>query len=124
MAAKKKASKKKTTQYTKPGKRHAIKQSLAQSDKGAAPGKWSARKAQLLAAEYEKQGGGYKGHKKAPQKSLDAWGSTKKKTTKKKVTKKKVTKKKTTKKNPSTNKTKTRKKSGGSGAKRGRPKAN
>ena len=41
--------------------------------KGGKPGQWSARKAQLLALEYKKSGGGYKKGKAKPQKSLDKW---------------------------------------------------
>ena len=41
--------------------------------KGGKPGQWSARKAQLLAQAYEKQGGGYTGPKSASQKSLSKW---------------------------------------------------
>jgi len=41
--------------------------------KGGNAGQWSARKAQLLAAEYEKAGGGYSGPKKKSQKSLSKW---------------------------------------------------
>lgn len=41
--------------------------------KGGKPGQWSARKAQLLAAEYEKAGGGYKGGKTKAQKNLSKW---------------------------------------------------
>ena len=41
--------------------------------KGGKPGQWSARKAQLLAAEYKKAGGGYSGGKTKAQKSLSKW---------------------------------------------------
>lgn len=41
--------------------------------KGGKPGQWSARKAQLLAQEYEDAGGGYKGGKTSSQKSLSRW---------------------------------------------------
>jgi len=37
----------------------------------------SARKAQLVAQEYEKEGGGYKGGKNEKQKSLEKWGEEK-----------------------------------------------
>ena len=37
----------------------------------------SARKAQLVAQEYEKAGGGYKGEKGKEQKSLEKWGKEK-----------------------------------------------
>ena len=45
--------------------------------KGGKPGQWSARKAQLLAQEYKKKGGGYKGEKTEGQKSLKRWGEQK-----------------------------------------------
>ena len=41
--------------------------------KGGKPGQWSARKAQLLAFEYEKAGGGYRGGLKKRQRSLKKW---------------------------------------------------
>jgi UTP:GlnB (protein PII) uridylyltransferase len=41
--------------------------------KGGKPGQWSARKAQLLATEYRKAGGGYRGGLKKTQRSLKKW---------------------------------------------------
>lgn len=46
--------------YTKPTLRKKIFQKIKAGDKGGSPGQWSARKAQLLAAEYKRAGGGYK----------------------------------------------------------------
>ena len=46
--------------YTKPGMRKAKFNKIKAGTKGGDPGEWSARKAQLLAAEYKKSGGGYK----------------------------------------------------------------
>jgi len=46
--------------YTKPGMRKRLFNSIKAGPKGGSPGQWSARKAQLLASEYEKSGGGYK----------------------------------------------------------------
>ena len=46
--------------YTKPGMRKRLFESIKASGKGGAPGQWSARKAQLLASQYKKAGGGYK----------------------------------------------------------------
>ena len=46
--------------YTKPGMRKRLFESIKAGGKGGAPGQWSARKAQLLAAQYKKAGGGYK----------------------------------------------------------------
>ena len=46
--------------YTKPGMRKSLFKKIKAGTKGGDPGEWSARKAQLLAAEYKKSGGGYK----------------------------------------------------------------
>jgi hypothetical protein len=46
--------------YTKPGMRKNLFNKIKAGSKGGEPGQWSARKAQLLAAEYKKAGGGYK----------------------------------------------------------------
>lgn len=59
--------------YTKPGLRESIKDRILASGKGGKPGQWSARKAQLLALEYKKSGGGYSGAKSSAQKSLSKW---------------------------------------------------
>jgi len=59
--------------YTKPSLRESIKNKIMSGSKGGQSGQWSARKAQLLALEYKKAGGGYTGAKKSPQKSLDKW---------------------------------------------------
>lgn len=59
--------------YTKPDLRERLKRKVMAGDKGGSWGQWSARKAQLLAAEYEKAGGGYTGRRSASQKSLSKW---------------------------------------------------
>ena len=46
--------------YTKPGMRKRLFESIKAGGKGGAPGQWSARKAQMLAMQYKKAGGGYK----------------------------------------------------------------
>jgi len=46
--------------YTKPTMRKALFQKIKAGTKGGDPDEWSARKAQLLAVEYKKKGGGYK----------------------------------------------------------------
>ena len=47
--------------YTKPGMRKALFNSIkASATHGTAAGQWSARKAQLLAKRYKENGGGYK----------------------------------------------------------------
>lgn len=60
-------AKKKTTSrvneagnYTKPEMRKSLFNKIKASSKGGDPGKWSARKSQLLAREYKKNGGGYR----------------------------------------------------------------
>lgn len=61
--------------YTKPALRERLKKKIMAGTKGGRAGQWSARKAQLLAQEYKKAGGGYKsGSKKSTaQKSLKKW---------------------------------------------------
>jgi hypothetical protein len=63
--------------YTKPELRERIKERIMAGSKGGKPGQWSARKAQLVAQEYEKSGGGYSGKKNEEQKSLEKWGEEK-----------------------------------------------
>ena len=46
--------------YTKPAMRASLFKKIKAGSKGGDPGEWSARKAQLLAVEYKKKGGGYK----------------------------------------------------------------
>lgn len=46
--------------YTKPGMRKRLFQSIKSGGKGGRPGQWSARKAQMLAKRYKAKGGGYK----------------------------------------------------------------
>ena len=46
--------------YTKPGMRKSLFESIKAGGKGGAPGQWSARKAQMLAMQYKKAGGGYR----------------------------------------------------------------
>jgi hypothetical protein len=60
--------------YTKPELRERLKKKIVAGNKGGKPGQWSARKAQLLAAEYKKAGGGYKqGGRTTSQKNLVQW---------------------------------------------------
>lgn len=61
--------------YTHPELRERLKEEIKQSDRGGAPGKWSARKSQLLTQEYEKQGGGYEHPDRSTdaQRSLEQW---------------------------------------------------
>ena len=66
MAAKKKTKKKSKSRvneagnYTKPAMRKRLFNKIKAGTKGGKAGQWSARKAQLLASEYKKAGGGYK----------------------------------------------------------------
>jgi hypothetical protein len=68
MAPRKKSTPKKKTKsrvneagnYTKPALRKRLFEKIKAGSKGGKPGQWSARKAQLLALEYKKAGGGYK----------------------------------------------------------------
>ncbi|KAF2723061.1 hypothetical protein K431DRAFT_265063 [Polychaeton citri CBS 116435] len=63
--------------YTDPKLRDEVKEELKQSDKGGAPGQWSARKAQMMASEYKKRGGDYntdKSEQDESQKNLEQWG--------------------------------------------------
>jgi hypothetical protein len=46
--------------YTKPGMRKSLFNSIKAGGKGGSPGQWSARKAQMLALQYKKRGGGYR----------------------------------------------------------------
>ena len=62
---KKKTTKKKSTvnkagNYTKPTLRKRLFQQIKAGSKGGKAGQWSARKAQMLAKQYKKAGGGYK----------------------------------------------------------------
>tara|TARA_R100001460_G_scaffold359_1_gene1781 strand:+ start:2570 stop:2890 length:321 start_codon:yes stop_codon:yes gene_type:complete len=66
-SAKKKTKKRKSKStvnkagnYTKPEMRKRIFNRIKAGGKGGAPGQWSARKAQMLAAAYKKAGGGYR----------------------------------------------------------------
>jgi len=64
MAAKKAPAKTKSKvnaagNYTKPDMRKALFERIKAGTKGGDPGEWSARKAQLLAQQYKKKGGGY-----------------------------------------------------------------
>ena len=63
-----------STKYTKPELRERIKKRVMAGSKGGKPGQWSARKAQLVASEYKKAGGGYKGGEGKKQKALKKWG--------------------------------------------------
>lgn len=46
--------------YTKPTMRKKLFNKIKAGTKGGDPGEWSARKAQLLATQYKKAGGGYR----------------------------------------------------------------
>ena len=59
--------------YTNPALHERIKQRVMRGDKGGKPGQWSARKAQMVAAQYKAAGGHYRGAKTSKQKSLSKW---------------------------------------------------
>tara|TARA_Y100000114_G_scaffold46436_2_gene42202 strand:- start:5804 stop:5995 length:192 start_codon:yes stop_codon:yes gene_type:complete len=63
MAAKKKAKSRvnEAGNYTKPAMRKRMFESIKAGSKGGPAGKWSARKAQMLAKRYKAAGGGYRG---------------------------------------------------------------
>lgn len=61
------------SKYSKPELRERIKNRIMKGSKGGKPGQWSARKAQLVASEYKKAGGGYKGGEGKKQKALKKW---------------------------------------------------
>jgi hypothetical protein len=65
------------SKYSKPELRERIKDRVMAGTRGGKAGQWSARKAQLVAQEYEKAGGGYKGSKGEKQKDLEKWGKEK-----------------------------------------------
>ena len=46
--------------YTKPSMRKSLFNKIKAGGKGGNPGQWSARKAQMLAQQYKKSGGGYR----------------------------------------------------------------
>ena len=60
MPAKKKAKSRvnEAGNYTKPTMRKRLFNRIKAGSKGGKPGQWSARKAQMLAREYKKKGGG------------------------------------------------------------------
>lgn len=67
-------SKDAASKYTDPALREKLKNDLMASDKGGRRGHWSARKSQLLAAEYERHGGGYTTNEKdGAARALDEW---------------------------------------------------
>jgi hypothetical protein len=57
---KKKSTVNQAGNYTKPTMRKRLFNKIKAGSKGGNSGQWSARKAQLLASEYKKAGGGYK----------------------------------------------------------------
>lgn len=58
MAAKSKVNE--AGNYTKPTMRKNLFKKIKAGSKGGDPGQWSGRKAQLLAVQYKKAGGGYR----------------------------------------------------------------
>ena len=60
MATKPKSTVNAAGNYTKPTMRKGLFEKIKAGTKGGDPGEWSARKAQMLAMQYKKKGGGYK----------------------------------------------------------------
>lgn len=62
MAAKKKSKSRvnEAGNYTKPTMRKNLFNKIKAGSRGGRSGQWTARKAQLLASEYKKKGGGYR----------------------------------------------------------------
>lgn len=60
VATKKKSTVNSSGNYTKPGMRKRLFNSIKAGSKGGGAGQWSARKAQMLAKRYKANGGGYK----------------------------------------------------------------
>jgi hypothetical protein len=60
MATKPKSTVNAAGNYTKPTMRKGLFEKIKAGTKGGDSGEWSARKAQMLAVEYKKKGGGYK----------------------------------------------------------------
>ena len=60
MATKRKSRVNEAGNYTKPALRKKLFKKILAGTKGGKAGQWSARKAQFLAKEYKKAGGGYK----------------------------------------------------------------
>ena len=56
----KKSTVNKAGNYTKPAMRKRLFNKIMAGTRGGRAGQWSARKAQLLAMEYKKAGGGYR----------------------------------------------------------------
>ncbi len=56
----KKSTVNKAGNYTKPAMRKRLFYRIKAGSKGGRAGQWSARKAQMLAREYKKRGGGYR----------------------------------------------------------------
>ena len=57
---KKKSTVNKAGNYTKPGMRKTLFNSIKAGSSGGGACQWSARKAQMLAKQYKAKGGGYK----------------------------------------------------------------
>ncbi|WP_062112990.1 hypothetical protein [Aureimonas sp. AU40] len=61
-----------TAEHTDPKLWEKVKEKVTKGAKGGKPGQWSARKAQMATAEYEREGGGFKGEKREDN-SLQQW---------------------------------------------------
>lgn len=61
-----------TAEKSDPKLWETVKAEITAGDKGGKPGQWSARKAQMASAEYQKRGGGYEGERD-PHNHLTEW---------------------------------------------------
>jgi len=61
-----------TAKKSDPALWERVKAEITEGDRGGRPGRWSARKAQLAAHEYQARGGGYEGPKD-PDNHLQHW---------------------------------------------------
>ena len=68
-----KSTSKSRSNYADPNLRERLKDKIIAGTKGGKAGQWSARKAQLLAHEYESAGGKYNGPRTGAQKHLKQW---------------------------------------------------
>lgn len=62
-----------TNNYSDPELRERLKAEITAGERGGRAGQWSARKAQLLAHEYEAAGGTYLGPRTPEQEHLHEW---------------------------------------------------
>ncbi len=62
-----------SSSYTDPQLREKLKKQILYGQSYGKPGRWNARKSQILAKRYKQAGGGYKEKRTVAAKSLDRW---------------------------------------------------